>query len=278
MKLSAHHKRLGDRVFLNRCASPDLVYVSCVFTWNRGKTTFYPDATIGGTGVSLDTILPYEIEHIMPDYSLYGCDYSVGFTSRGCIRSCPWCVVPKKEGWIHDEATLSEFVHSKHRKVMLLDGNLLATPSAKRTLHELAERQLKVCFDAGLDIRLVTDEIAQMLAACDYRSRNFRERRLYFAFDEPKTERAVSQGIERLLAAGIKPRHLMFYILTGFNTSLDEDLHRIKLIQKCGADPYVMKYNNRQSPQLNALARWTNKAQIRKTVPFEQYTRRKIPA
>lgn len=162
-KLSAYHKARGDQVFLNRCGNPDLTYVSCIFTWNRGKTTFYPEAIVGGTGVNLETNLPHEIEHIMPDYDLYGCDYSLGFTSRGCIRNCPWCVVPRKEGWIHDTAPLSEFVHPKHKKVMLLDGNLLATPSAKRTLEELAEKRLKVCFNQGLDIRLVTDEIAKIL-------------------------------------------------------------------------------------------------------------------
>ena len=160
---------------------------------------------------------------------------------------------------------------------MLLDNNLLAAPNARAVLKELKERKLQVCFNQGLDIRLVTDEFAALLVQLDYRSLSFRERRLYFAFDDPRLESAVTKGIERLVAAGIKPRHLMVYILTGFNTTPEDDLHRAELIQELGADPYIMKYNNRQDPQLNALARWSNKPQIRKSIPFAEYTRRKKP-
>lgn len=273
MKLSAWHKKQGDQIFLNTCTDPDLIYLSCIFTWNRGKTLFYPEAKIGGTGVSLTTELPYEIEHIMPDYSLYHSTYSMGWTSRGCIRQCAFCVVPKKEGFIRDHAPLSEFLHPDHEKVMLLDNNLLASPRVKENLKELADRELKVCFNQGLDIRLVTDEIAGLLSAIRYYSLSFKERRLYFAFDHPSLERVVVRGIERLLAAGIKARHLMFYILTGFDTTFDEDLHRAELIQSLGCDPFIMKYNNQQDPQLNSLARWSNKPQIRKRIPFSKYHR-----
>lgn len=278
MKLSAHHKALGNQVYLNECSNPDITYVSCIFTWNHGKTTFYPEAKIGGTGVDLSTELPYEVEHIMPDYSLYGCDYSMGFTSRGCIRRCPFCVVWRKERWIHDNAPLGEFVHRNHMKVMLLDNNLLAAPCARDILEQLVDRCLKVCFSQGLDIRLVTDKFATLLAHCDYRSMSFRERRLYFAFDDPSLEGTVLRGVERLLAAGIKARHLMWYILVGFNTTFEQDLHRAELIQSLGCDPFIMKYNNRQDPQLNRLARWANKPQIRKLVPFAEYSRHRVEA
>jgi hypothetical protein len=275
MKLSAHHKALGDHVYLNDCTDPEITYVSCVFTWNCGKTTFYPEANIGGSGVSLISQLPDHIEHIMPDYSLYGpCDYSMGFTSRGCIRQCPFCIVPRKEGQIRDNAPLSEFLDPNHHKVMLLDNNLLAAPRCKDILRELVYRHLLVNFNQGLDIRLVTDDVAALLATCQYRSMSFKEKRLYFAFDNPALESVILRGVERLLGAGIKSRHLMFYVLCGFNTTLQEDLARIEKIRSLGADPYVMKYNNRQDPTLNALARWVNK-RICERVPFSEYTRRR---
>jgi hypothetical protein len=272
MKLSAHHKALGDRVYLNECSDPDITFVSCIFTWNRGKVTFYPEANLGGPGVSLIVTLPGHIEHTMPDYSLYGCDYSMGFTSRGCIRRCPFCIVPTKEGGIHDNAPVSEFLDPKHRKVMLLDGNLLAAPCCKDVLRELAHRGLLVNFNQGLDIRLVTDEIAALLGTCQYRSMSFRERRLCFAFDDPKLESLVIRGVERLAAAGIPPKHLMFYVLCGFDTTIQDDLRRVDVIRSLGADPYVMKYNNRQGAELNKLARWVNK-RICEKVPFSDYTR-----
>jgi hypothetical protein len=276
MKLSKWHKQQGDRVFLNRCGFPDITYVSCIFRQNAGKTTFYPDAKIGGTGISLNTALPDAIEHIMPDYDLYGCDFSIGFASRGCIRSCEFCVVPQKEGSIRDNAPLSEFLGPRHRKIMLLDNNLLAAPSARDVLHELAERRLLVNFNQGLDIRLVTDEFAELLAACDYRSRKFIDPRLYFAFDDPRIEDAVIHGLERVIAAGIKAYQIMVYILVGFNTSLT-DLRRIEVVRSFGADPYVMKFNNRQDSTLNALARWCNRPQIRESISFSEYTRHREP-
>ena len=159
---------------------------------------------------------------------------------------------------------------------MLLDNNLLAADSARNTLETLADRKLGVCFNQGLDIRLVTDKFATLLAHCDYRSMSFKEKRLYFAFDDPSLEDVVVRGVERLCAAGIKPRHLMFYILVGFDTSFDEDLHRAELVQSLGCDPFIMKYNNQQDPQLNRLARWANKPQIRKSIPFSEYSRRKM--
>jgi hypothetical protein len=120
MKLSAYHKKKGDEVYLNYCPNPDLIYVSCVFTWNREKalqvgSLFKEKVIYGGSGIDLSVTLPDEIEHICPDYSLYGIDYSMGFTSRGCIRKCGFCIVPQKEGYIREHSPLSEFV--RHEKV-----------------------------------------------------------------------------------------------------------------------------------------------------------------
>ncbi|GAJ01032.1 unnamed protein product, partial [marine sediment metagenome] len=103
MKLSAYHKAKGDQVFLNFPLNrPDITYASCVFTWNAKRRATVPHgATVGGSGIDLKAELLPEVEHIMPDYSLYpGIDSSMGFTSRGCIRKCPWCIVPEKEGQI----------------------------------------------------------------------------------------------------------------------------------------------------------------------------------
>jgi hypothetical protein len=171
-------------------------------------------------------------------------------------------------------------MHPDHRKVMLLDNNLLAAPRCKEVLTELGERQFLVTFNQGLDIRLVTDENAALLAACQYRSLKFKERRLYFAFDNPHMWADVLRGVERLGNAGIDPKHLMFYVLCGFDTTIEEDLARIELVRRLYADPFVMKYNNRQDAILNALARWVNK-RICERVPFSEYTRQKameVPA
>lgn len=102
MKLSAWHKAQGDSV---EFADPmfgryDRVYMSKVFTFTADCSDIYHCEVIrGGTGFrDYTTILPEEIEHICPDYSLYGVDEAYGFLTRGCPNRCPWCIVPHKEG------------------------------------------------------------------------------------------------------------------------------------------------------------------------------------
>ena len=167
MKLSAYHKAKGDDVFLNfPLCRPDASYASCVFTWHSKRARHLdPGVKIAGSGVDLETKLPDEIEHIKPDYDLYpGVEVSVGFTSRGCIRGCPWCIVPEKEGWISSAASIYEFWDQRHRKILLLDNNFLASPYYRSTLRDLKSEGLEVDFNQGLDIRFVDDEVAEQLA------------------------------------------------------------------------------------------------------------------
>ena len=105
MKLSAHHKSLGDSVEWWRPEGRyDLVYKSRVFTDLYSKDTTVVDnadqVICGGTGYGLDNRLPDAVEHIFPDYSIYPefLSTAYGFLSRGCPRSCPFCIVSEKEG------------------------------------------------------------------------------------------------------------------------------------------------------------------------------------
>ncbi|GAH88535.1 unnamed protein product, partial [marine sediment metagenome] len=150
LKLSAYHKSRGDEVFLNfPLCQPDVTYASCVFSWNAKRKASVPDgATVGGSGINLKMVLPPEVEHIMPDYSLYpNVDFSLGFTSRGCIRRCKWCIVPEKEGIIRPAAEIYEFWDRHHSKIVLLDNNLLAAPNWEDTLSDLIREQIQVDFN-----------------------------------------------------------------------------------------------------------------------------------
>jgi len=277
MKISAYHKSIGNQVFFRQFCDPDEVYIACIFSWNRAKTLgiakMFPKANvhIGGSGINYDT-LPDQIEHITPDYSLYQIQYSIGFTSRGCIRNCPWCIVPKKEGPIQDHAKIDEFYISRWRKLLLYDNNFLASPKWYENLREIIARKIKVSFNQGLDIRLINNENAKLLSKTHYYDDNFNEKRLYFSFDLPQLEDEVIKGIETLEKAGIRRSHLMFYVLVGFNTSYEEDLHRINLLIKEKIKPFVMRYNNRRDSYYPHLARWINK-RIYKWAPWEKYDR-----
>jgi len=238
MKLSAFHKAKGDEVYLNfPLVQPDATYASCVFTKNLLKLFAFPsNMTIGGPGSGFKTKLPPEVEHIMPDYSLYGLKHSMGFTSRGCIRHCPWCIVPDLEGMVQPWAEIYEFWDRSHDKIILLDNNLLAAPNWKKTLEDLARERVRVDFNQGLDIRLIDEEKANCLARVAF------TKWLRFSFDEPAMETDVRGGIAALQKAGISPSRLMFYLLVGFDTSYKQDMERISMLRGYNCDYFAMQY------------------------------------
>jgi len=277
MKLAAFERERGNVPVLQRVPDEMTRYASVIFTKNRSRVEFWQRTygfQAGGSGWDLTTNLPDEIEQMRPDYALYGVDYAMGYLSRGCIRNCSFCLVPKKEGYLRQVASIDDLVRPDCEKLMLLDNNLTALPNAIDVLGELADRKLKVCFTQGLDIRLITPGIAQALAKVAYRSTNWTRKQLYFAFDDIKSEKAVRRGIGILLGAGIDPDTLAFYVLVGFDSTFAEDVERCEILRSYGVRPYVMRY--RKTPKLNALARWANAAEgMWRKMPFEKYSRKK---
>lgn len=238
MKLSAYHKSRGDEVFLNfPLEKSDITYASCVFTWNAKRRDKIPaDAVIGGSGINLVRKLGLQVESMMPDYDLYpGVDFSLGFTSRGCIRKCPWCIVPEKEAQIRPWARIYEFWDRRHRKIKLLDNNLLAAPNWRQTMEDLIAEGVEVDFNQGLDIRLLNEE------NLDYLKR-VKAKELRFAFDHIGYEKAVREGIELLVANGLSSRKLRFYLLYGFPVIEQECVERVKILASYNVEVYPMAY------------------------------------
>ena len=238
MKLSAYHKARGHEVFLNfPLAQPDITYASCVFTWHRKQVSTLPiSAIVGGSGYELTQELNPEVEHLMPDYSLYpNVDSSLGFTSRGCIRKCPWCIVPEKEGQSKPWARIYEFWDRRHSKITLLDNNLLAASNWRLTMDDLIAEGLEVDFTQGLDIRLVNEETIGYL-------KRVKTKELRFAFDHIGYEKALREGIELLSANGLGSRKLSFYFLYGFPVIEQECIERVKILASHNVDIYPMAY------------------------------------
>jgi len=276
MKISAYHKAQGDEVFLNHYDNPDLVYVSCIFKENASKAyglqkMFNCPVIIGGPG-AYSGPLKDEIEFIMPDYSLYGIDYAMGYTQRGCIRACPFCIVPKLEGKFREHTWFDTFWNGQ-KKMILLDNNFLASAKWKEKLEWLIDNKIKVSFCQGLDIRLITRENAELLKQVQYYDLHFNEKRLYFAFDSLDYEQEVRKGIEILLDVGISPKNMMFYVLTGFDLPFKDDYRRYRILwEEFGVYPFIMLYNNGGSLLQRKFARYVNK-RIHKVVPFYEYDR-----
>lgn len=249
MKLSAYHKVRGDEVFLNfPLCQPDITYASCVFSWHK-PSLIEPSVITGGSGIDLDGWLPNEIEHIMPDYSLYpNIDFSMGFTSRGCIRNCPFCLVRRKEGYIKAWASIREFLNPLFKRLLLLDNNLFASENCEDTLNDLIKLQVGTDFNQGLDIRLLTDKLVDYL-------KRIKAKIYRFAFDDIAYEKQVRQGIELLLKAGISPRKLAFYVLVGFRND-ETVIDRMKLLASYGVDVYPMIYKGQDGIEPTVKSKW----------------------
>lgn len=275
MKISAYHKEKGDIVGFDT-VNPDKVYISCIFKWNRQKAIQTAKGhellsnakiEIGGSGIN-NEVLPEEIEHLCPDYELYNLNYSIGFTSRGCIRKCPFCDVWKREGKIRHSSDLSDFL--RHDKVILLDNNLLAAPNAEKTLVQLRDKKIKVNFNQGFDLRLMTNDYAKLLSEIRFTTRKFDKRTIYVAWDNMKDETEILNGLEILIDNGIKPYSMMCYMLTGYDTTFEDDMYRFNKLREFKVSPFVMLYNKQGDKKHREFARWVNK-RFYKWKPFYDF-------
>lgn len=273
MKLSAWHKAQGDQVeWWNGLVHYDRAYLAKVF-----DETYTPDMPYcimadevirGGTGYGLDNRLPDEVEHIMPDYSLYGIvNKAYGFLTRGCPRGCPFCIVAKKEGRKSIQvADLSEWWNGQ-REITLLDPNILACNNHMELLLQLADSGARVDFTQGLDARLLTEENIMVL-------NKIKTKMVHFAWDLMAQSDAVLRGLSLYKQHGtLDERHTRVYVLVNFGTSLEEDLYRIYYLRELKFDPYVMIYNKPAAPkEIKRLQRWVNNKFIwRSCEKFEDY-------
>lgn len=278
MKISSFYKSKGHSVRINH-PNPDKVYISTILRENETQargiaTMFNCPVIIGGSGYSLKKKLPYKIEHIKPDYDLFNCTYSVGFTSRGCFRNCPFCIVTQKEGRkIIEWSPFDEFIDDRFNHIVLYDANFIGSPKAIQKIKWLIENKYTVNFNQGLDLRLMTEEIAILLRELKFRNYSNTRSDLYFAWDQLKDENTILKGLQILYDTGIAMSTCNIYVLTGFTTTLQDDLYRIEKLIDLGCQPYVMRYNNIQNKTLKSLQRWCNRRYYRKCT-FIEYQER----
>ena len=289
MKISAYHKERGDHVEWYKplvSGHMDIVYMSKVFGDEYTKDYEFPidaDKVIkGGSGYAIkisdgvenycptaDNPLPHEIDHIMPDYSLYDIgDTAYGFLTKGCPRGCKFCHVKKMHGRkVQRFAHLSEF-WSGQKNIVLLDPNLLAYRDWRSCMDELIDSGAWVDFSQGLDLRFLTAD------AINYLNR-VKWKRIHFAWDNPKDDmrerlKAAMSGLTRA-----NRRTVTVYILTNFDSTHEEDLARVMAVREAGAQPYVMIYRKGTASKITReLARWVNAPNIFWKVPtFDEYRR-----
>lgn len=277
MKLFAWHKAQGDTVeWWWGFGEYDRVYMSKVFDAAYSPDIPEPmnarEIIKGGTGYGLDNKLPDEVEHIYPDYSLYPKltrETAYGFLTRGCPRGCNFCIVAGKEGRRSVKAAdLSEWWRGQ-KNIKLLDPNLLACRDHMDLLEQLADSGAWVDFTQGIDCRLLTEANIEAINAV-------RLKEIHFAWDYMSESKAVLQGLNMYAKYAARKIHSAYgtvYVLTNFDTTMEENLYRIYTLRDMGYDPYVMVYDKPNAPrEIRMLQRWCNNVRIRKTVPdFSRY-------
>ena len=288
MKISAWHKAQGDHVeWYDPMFSGhmDTVYMSKVFSFSPDYEYYInaDEVITGGSGYCINLVggrevydkskdkdLPPEIEHIYPDYSLYGItDTAYGFLTRGCPRGCSFCHVKAKEGRASRKvADLSEFWRGQ-KNIVLCDPNILGCKQWKSLLQQLIDSKAWVDINQGLDIRLMTEEKAEML-------KRIKMRQLHFAWDRYQDKDIILPKFEMFKEiTGINERNLIVYVLCNFDTTIEQDLERIYTLRKLGYWAYVMLYDKENIPRrhdLRKLARWVNNRYIfAKCETFEEY-------
>lgn len=283
MKISTYHKKRGDDVDwynpILDILDTDILYISKVFSFSQCPTMTMPmpiNAQIikGGTGYDYKTTLPQEIEEITElDYSLYPeCDYSIVFTTRGCVRKCPFCIVPKKEGLIHNVPMPK--LNPRGKYIRLLDNNFFANKTWRENLEELRKFNQPIDFNQGIDLRLLNEEQCVELSKTKLKA-------VHCAWDNYKDKDVILPKIEMLKKHIKDGKKIIVYVLVGFESKeiTETDIERVETLRNLDVYPFAMGYINfddkhwKKSKSVIDFCRWVNRKWLFKSCSFSEYKR-----
>lgn len=280
MKISGYHKLQGDQVeWYNPFNHYDKVYMAKVFSFTEDYQQWIINADYiekGGTGYDISKVLPGEIDYMVPDYSLYNLDdkTAYGFLTRGCPNKCKWCIVPQKEGKIAPYMDIKEIAVNNRKNIILMDNNVLASEYGLQQIEKIIRLKLRVDFNQGLDARLVTDEVARLLAKVKW------IKRIRFGCDTPGQIAECERATALIDKYGYKGEYFFYCILLN---DFKESFERINHWRYKGSRflPHAQPYRDFNNPRQiipqwqNDLAGWADKKQVFRSCEFRDFMPRK---
>lgn len=287
MRISAYHKAQGDEVewWKGDLFYYDKVYKSKIFSDTYSQDVYDPmncgEVISGGTGYcitncggrevfdpSKNALLSEEVERQFPDYSIYPeYNFAVSMTSRGCPRGCPFCHVASKEGRRSVKvADVKDFYYGQDR-IEVLDPNITACKDKHILFEQYIETGARIVFNQGLDIRMLTEKDIEYL-------NEMRVSEIHFAWDNPEED--LTEHFKRYKELTKHKAHGGYgvvYVLSNYNSTMEQNLYRVYTLRDLGYDPFVMIYDKPNAPQeVKRMQRWCNNKIIFKSCKrFEDY-------
>ena len=234
MKIAQWHNLNGDQINLNApIFKSDYRYASVLF--ERNISHFRADE-YGGPAVN-DSSLNTEFETMKPYYDLYpNNDFSLGYTYRPCSNTCHFCKVPKMNHPDIDHHSIHDFYDARFKKICVLNNNTFQDPKWRETFEEIWDADLTVIDENGYDLRLIDDEKADALRRTRFATP------LHFAWDRMIDEPLIRRGLTAIGKHKMRSTSNGVYVLIGYDTTVEEDLHRCQVIDKFGLTPYPMPF------------------------------------
>jgi len=236
----------------------DTAFVSCVFSWQLDKAymrAIYLQSSgyhvkVGGPAIANNPAMFQAFDLTGTPDALARHNPDATFTSRGCIRKCSFCAVPKIEGALVE---LSDW----NVRPIICDNNLLACSVThfNVVIDRLRDYGLKgIDFNQGLDARILTEHHARRLAELP------KDTTIRLAWDHIKTEDQFRAAFVKLTTNGVRPQQVRVYVLIGYNDTPEDARYRLEVVRSMGALPNPMRYQELNATRRNSFVgeSWTN--------------------
>ena len=233
------------------------------------------------------------IEDLVPDYSIIDqVDYKYAvhdayfaYTTRGCIRKCHFCGVPKLEGQQRDTESLTSVVraieelYGPKKDLILMDNNVVASPRFKEIIAEIRDLgfvpgakllrkgtrtpvQRRVDFNQGVDARILCKDpvyLRELATVC--------LKPLRIAFDHIGVKKPYEQAVRYAAAHGLT--ELSNYMLYNFHDDPEDLFERMRLNVKLNEElgvrvwSFPMRYQPTDRPDRGHIGEKWSRYQLR---------------